>query len=171
MNKSYVIAIAIVVLIAVIAFFTYKPVPVAPTNSTTNYILSTTSSTSTTTIVNITTTTTVTSTTSTITPPARIKLHAIYFLNESNGTYYYVATLNESEVNATRGVRVTNIVVNGIPTSDVAQYLYGNYVLVVFGVPQAINGSVLVMFELSNAAGFGYNMPYMGKWPYGNVIP
>ena len=175
MNKSlnYVIAIAIIVLIAVVAFFMmYKSTP-TPTSSTTSiYITNTTSPVSTVSISTTTTTSTTSSTsTTTVTPPATLRPYTYYFLNVTNGSYYYVAVLNASKLNLTGGLKFITVVTQVGYGVVSGQYDYNGLMLVVFYTQSMLNKTMAITFYLNNGEGLGYSMTFAGKWPYGQVIP
>lgn len=174
MNKGYVVAVAIIVLVAVIAavaLFMNKPSPAAPISSTTvNYIMNATSSTSTAVVTTATKTTATTSTTTT-TPPATLRPKTYYFLNVTNGSYYYVGVLNASNLNLSGGLKFITVITQKGYGVVSGQYDYNGLVLVVFYTQTELNETMAITFYLNNGEGIGYIMTYMGKWPYGSVIP
>ena len=155
MNKTALVAVAIVVVIVIAAVLVLnRPTATTPTNSST-----TTSSTVTS--QSAMTSSTTTSTTRTVTA---IRPYTLYFLNETNGSYYYVAVLNSSIP-----AKIVTVAW-GQSAYPAFQHTLDGYVIAVFALPQYINYSVTLFFFLNNGEMLGHQFTFGGQWPYGQVV-
>ncbi|BCU68621.1 hypothetical protein HS7_20580 [Sulfolobales archaeon HS-7] len=160
MDKKIIIGIVVVVVIVIgvlalmvghknMTSTTQHPTSTPTTNTTSTYTSTTTISSTT----NISTTSTVTG----------LKPFTVYFLNDTNGTYYYVATFNTT--------LPAQIIMLAWNNHDVQayQHVFDGYIIAVFGLPEYINSSIPLVFVLNNGGDIGYNFAYGGQWTFGSI--